>query len=246
MNGSGSGPRHPHGPEHVPQHIPCTPPCGDLAESRAQTAAARDALEAALLEQAQQLADVRHDIRTPLTAIIGYASLLTRAEGLVPDVRHHVRQIEAAGHVLAATVARLLDGAAPVPVPTSPGGSERLRGLRALVVDDHPHVRDILAMTLGAFGMTVATVADGLACLECLAEQPFDVILMDYRMPGLNGRQVLERIRADPGPNQTTRVVAVTAELSPLNAPVFAAFDAVVTKPISANALAQVISSLVA
>ena len=246
MHGSGSGPRHPNGPEQVPLHIPCTSPCADLAESRAETAAARNALEAVLLEQARHLADIGHHIRTPLTAITGYASLLARAEGLAPDVRHRARQIEAAGHILAATVTRLLDGVAPIAVPPPPGGSERLRGLRALVVDDHLHVRDILAMTLEAFGMTVTAVADGLACLECLAEQPFDVILMDYRMPGLNGRQVLDRIRADPGPNQTTRVVAVTAELSPVNAPVFAAFDGVVTKPISANALAQVISSLVA
>ena len=65
---------------------------------------------------------------------------------------------------------------------------------RILVVDDHPHLRVALADALAAEGYAVAQAEDGMQALELLAREPFDVAVVDVRMPQLDGFQLLERM----------------------------------------------------
>jgi DNA-binding NtrC family response regulator len=70
---------------------------------------------------------------------------------------------------------------------------------KALVVDDEPDMRWLLAGILRAEGFEVATAGDGQAALEQISRDPPDVVLLDLRMPALDGIQVLERTKAvDP------------------------------------------------
>ncbi|MEQ1894220.1 MAG: response regulator, partial [Planctomycetota bacterium] len=83
----------------------------------------------------------------------------------------------------------------PAPAPLA-------RNLRVLVADDNATNRRLVAHWLASFGCTATGVASGPEALERLAEalhgaQPFDALLLDYQMPGLDGGQVLERLRAD-------------------------------------------------
>jgi class 3 adenylate cyclase len=67
-----------------------------------------------------------------------------------------------------------------------------------LVVDDNEDNRFTLIQRLRREGYTrVSEADDGHNALEMLAAQPFDLVLLDVMMPGMNGFQVLERMRAD-------------------------------------------------
>jgi signal transduction histidine kinase len=67
-----------------------------------------------------------------------------------------------------------------------------------LVVDDNRMNRLKLSISLEQQGHTVALAEDGQQALDMLKAQPFDVVLLDIMMPGLDGYQVLERVKGDP------------------------------------------------
>ncbi|MBI3920673.1 MAG: response regulator [Armatimonadetes bacterium] len=66
-----------------------------------------------------------------------------------------------------------------------------------LVVDDDMLNRVLLSTNLQEAGYTVEMAEDGMQALAMLHAQPFDVVLLDLEMPGLDGYQVLERIKGD-------------------------------------------------
>jgi CheY-like chemotaxis protein len=82
-------------------------------------------------------------------------------------------------------------------------------------------------------GAEVSEAVDGDDALTQASEWPFDLLLMDLRMPGLDGAAVVARIRAEGGVNDTTPVLAFTAG----NAEGVTGFDGVVHKPIDSRAL---------
>lgn len=76
-----------------------------------------------------------------------------------------------------------------------------MSGGRILVVEDALVIRKLIERLLGQQGHTVAAVGDGFEALEALGgdgEPPFDVVLLDLVMPGLDGYATLERMKADP------------------------------------------------
>jgi adenylate cyclase len=66
-----------------------------------------------------------------------------------------------------------------------------------LVVDDNEQNRDVLVRRLQRMGYDSATAENGVQALEAMRSQPFDAVLLDIMMPGMNGFQVLERMQAD-------------------------------------------------
>jgi DNA-binding NarL/FixJ family response regulator len=83
--------------------------------------------------------------------------------------------------------------------------------MRCLLADDHPALVVALSDFLETNGIEVAAIArDGAEAVELAASEAPDVALVDYRMPKLAGRELVERIRAEaPG----TKVVVYTAEM---------------------------------
>jgi DNA-binding response OmpR family regulator len=68
--------------------------------------------------------------------------------------------------------------------------------MRILVVDDEPHLRRMMRLTLEASGYEVAEAADGEAGLELFGDGTrFDATLLDHRMPGMDGLETLRRMR---------------------------------------------------
>jgi signal transduction histidine kinase len=67
-----------------------------------------------------------------------------------------------------------------------------------LAVDDNRMNRVKLSLSLEQQGHRVSLAEDGQQALDMLKSQPFDVVLLDIIMPGLDGFQVLERIKGDP------------------------------------------------
>jgi sigma-B regulation protein RsbU (phosphoserine phosphatase) len=66
---------------------------------------------------------------------------------------------------------------------------------RLLVVDDNEMNRDMLSRRLQRKGYSVATADGGVAALEAVEGEPFDLILLDIMMPDINGMEVLKRLR---------------------------------------------------
>jgi CheY-like chemotaxis protein len=69
---------------------------------------------------------------------------------------------------------------------------------RILVVDDDPATREVVQELLESFDYAVASAGDGVEALELIRREPPDILLLDLRMPRMNGREVLEALRADP------------------------------------------------
>lgn len=85
---------------------------------------------------------------------------------------------------------------------------------RILVAEDHPHNRTVFAAVLQPLGHHVEFANDGQQALELLDSRPYDLMLLDVRMPRLDGYQVLERLRANPR-HRGLPVVLVTADDAP-------------------------------
>jgi CheY-like chemotaxis protein len=98
-----------------------------------------------------------------------------------------------------------------------------------LVVDDNDALRENLAEALELEGYAVAVARDGLAALARLAEDPLPrVVILDLMMPGMDGRELLARIREDPRLGGVR--VVITTGLSDERGRVPPA-DGVLTKP---------------
>lgn len=67
--------------------------------------------------------------------------------------------------------------------------------LKLLIADDDANLRDFLKEELTNAGFTVTTVGNGADVIVKAAEQPFDMILIDMLMPGLDGIQVIRVLR---------------------------------------------------
>jgi two-component system OmpR family response regulator len=86
--------------------------------------------------------------------------------------------------------------AAPALPPTDPSGGPAAEA-RLLVVDDEPNIVELLSASLRYAGFEVATAASGTEALEVAREFAPDLLVLDVMMPGLDGFQVVRRLRAD-------------------------------------------------
>ena len=89
--------------------------------------------------------------------------------------------------------------------PTPPPGRPR----PILVVDDDAAIRRVVAAVLADEGYTVAEAPDGGAALARARAAPPRLILLDMRMPGMDGWEFARRYRRRPGPH--ARIICVTA-----------------------------------
>ena len=69
---------------------------------------------------------------------------------------------------------------------------------RILVVDDMPYLRDVQVLLLNDAGYVTTALGSAREALERLPDLAPDLILLDVSMPGMDGRQFLARLRADP------------------------------------------------
>ncbi|MDB5458533.1 MAG: response regulator receiver protein [Caulobacteraceae bacterium] len=126
--------------------------------------------------------------------------------------------------------------AGPAPQAQQPG----LGPLHVLIADDNATNRLVAETLCAMFGCTSHSVVDGAEAVEAVeAAGAFDLILMDIKMPVMDGLEAVRRIRALHGPVALTPVLALTANADPWDAVdyVAAGMDGVVEKPIKPDAL---------
>lgn len=111
-----------------------------------------------------------------------------------------------------------------------------------LVVDDDPVTREVARLMVGKAGHKVQAAASGEAALKMLRRRPFDLVLLDMHMTGIDGIETALAIREITGIAQP-RIVALTADVSPetMRRMRAAGLTTILSKPITSAALLQVI-----
>jgi CheY-like chemotaxis protein len=113
---------------------------------------------------------------------------------------------------------------------------------RVLIADDDPVSLRFLAAAVSELGGDVVAVADGAAALTAAQAQPFDLMLLDRRMPGLGGAELLSALRAH---GNVVPAIATSAEIdAPITAQLrHAGFVDIVEKPATLATLERVLGS---
>lgn len=132
----------------------------------------------------------------------------------------------------------------PYATQTVPVEQSLFSQLNIMVVDDNPVNRRVLALQLEKMGNQVAVAESGYRALEELEHKTFDLILMDYQMPGMDGLETTRKSRELKGDEPI--IVALTAftEDEKREACKQAGMNAFLTKPVDVTKLRDLVSSV--
>ncbi|WP_313518201.1 7TM-DISM domain-containing protein [Pseudomonas sp.] len=116
-------------------------------------------------------------------------------------------------------------------------------GRRVLVVDDVAMNREWLCDLLEGYGYQTQSAADGEGALECLRQQPFDLVLCDQSMPRMDGWALLRTLRAG-WPRLPALLYSAAPARRPVDFPEWLDFDASLLKPSDTAELLRTIDGL--
>jgi len=167
---------------------------------------------------------LQYDLRIPLNTVIGYCEMLQEEydSNIIENFGRDLKKILTSAEIFLTHINAMLTNT-PVEadnidsrIETSYGFariggdandiypiSEDRPSLIAnhersvLVVDDNRMNRDLLSRYLKRQGLDVITAENGIQALEMVNYQPFDLVLLDILMPGINGYQVLKRLKSE-------------------------------------------------
>jgi two-component system, sensor histidine kinase len=111
--------------------------------------------------------------------------------------------------------------------------------VHVLIVDDNPTNRMVARTLCEMFGCTSENVDNGEDAVEAVASGRFDLVLMDIKMPGIDGVEATRRIRSGGGPSSQAPILALTANADPADAAFYrlCGMNGVVEKPIKPERL---------
>ena len=132
-----------------------------------------------------------------------------------------------------------------LPVKPCPAPNET-RALHVLIVDDNATNRLVAATLCEMFGCTSEQVGDGDEAVRAAATGCYDLILMDIKMPGMDGVEATRRIRSGAGCCSSAPIIAVTANADPTDAAFYrsSGMNGVVEKPLKPERLLAVMSAV--
>ncbi|MCX6361316.1 MAG: response regulator, partial [Armatimonadetes bacterium] len=118
--------------------------------------------------------------------------------------------------------------------------------IHALVVDDNSVNRKMLCALCATMGIATQSAVNGLAAVKAFAEDRFDVVLMDCRMPIMDGLEATRALRASEAPGCRVPVLAVTASQPGRHADARreAGMDGLVRKPIRVEELVAALAAV--
>jgi len=113
--------------------------------------------------------------------------------------------------------------------------------MRILLVDDEPALRELLRATFEGADVSVEDAGSGPEALERVRQSPPDVIVLDLRMPGMDGAEVCRRLKADEATRRIPIVLLTGAEAEEARRAQRAGASALVRKPFSPLDLVAVV-----
>jgi len=118
-----------------------------------------------------------------------------------------------------------------------------LLGSHVLVVDDEADAREVAQVALTSMGANVQLAANGAEALAAVQRQRFDFLVSDIGMPGMDGLELIRKVRSLGSPNAEVPAVALSAFAlaGDVEAGLAAGFHAYAAKPISLRGLATAI-----
>jgi CheY-like chemotaxis protein len=133
--------------------------------------------------------------------------------------------------------------------PLRPAPAASLQGLRVLIVDDNEVNRRVVHEQISSWGMRNGSYASAEEALEslhaaCTAGDPYDLVIADYQMPGINGATLASIIKADPAINGVVFVMLTSVghwrELRGIEG---ASVDACLLKPVRHSKLMDTLAT---
>ena len=117
---------------------------------------------------------------------------------------------------------------------------------KALVIEDHPDMLDVLSRQLEMLGFAVITASNGVDGVEKASGEKPDLILMDIMVPGMDGREATRRIRSNPLSKEIP-ILAITALFteSELNECMEAGCNDYIVKPFTFEELREKIQATI-
>jgi len=175
------------------------------------------------------------DVTHPLACVVGTVAKPVRASVLRARLQSLLTEPSATP-------------ATPRPPLRARRGATRARpAARILVVEDDVDIQTVTAHSLRKVGYRVDVVANGLEAVEAVTRAPYDLVLMDSRLPGLDGLQAARTIRErerERGTDRRLRIVALTASVGPGEERFLAAgMDAVLRKPVRLRSLLETVAA---
>jgi signal transduction histidine kinase/CheY-like chemotaxis protein len=117
--------------------------------------------------------------------------------------------------------------------------------VRALIVDDVRENREVLSALLTDMGCEVRVAQDGPQSIEMMRKEAIDILFLDIRMPGMDGFETMQRLRADFGPSRPKVIACSASALTHEQNSYFAAgFDGFVAKPFRLESVCQHLEQL--
>ena len=112
--------------------------------------------------------------------------------------------------------------------------------VKVLVADDHPVNREFVRRILEPLGASVTETADGGEAVDAAATVAFDLILLDLKMPGMDGDEAVKIIRAGEGPNRNAPILAFSAGQEAFDELLLPdEFDGALAKPLAPDTLIE-------
>ncbi|WP_421790676.1 response regulator [Hyphobacterium sp.] len=163
----------------------------------------------------------------------------------LPSLQRHEGNNEPVRQPVAATA---IEDSGPAALQTAPGSGLPERPLRVLAAEDNAINRTVIEGFLVAKGWSVDFAENGEQAVEAASNRAFDVILMDMRMPVMDGLAATRAIRDLPTTAAMTPIVALTANARREDeaACLAAGMDGFISKPIDTDRLFSTIANVLA
>jgi CheY-like chemotaxis protein len=209
----------------------------------AERTARADAERAGRLKD-EFLANLSHELRTPINAILGWSQLIKPGESSVPELTEAVEVIQRNARLQAHLIDDLLDMSRVISgKPYAP----HLDRVRVLIVDDDADALELVKRVLKSCDAEVTTAGSGAVGLELLQQECPDVVLADIGMPEMDGYEFVKQVRGlELERARNTPVVALTAlaRSEDRRRAMLAGFDLHVAKPVEPAELVAVVGRL--